>query len=83
MSTLSRYGALREFLLQPSVLPFVSVSYLQVFLRQPFDNSYLNEPECKSHNGLIVSMITKDDVFFLKDMVYSLGILYQMISLDP
>lgn len=82
MSTLSRYGALREFLLQPSVLPFVSVSYLQVFLRQPFDNSYLNEPECKSHNGLIVSMITKDD-FFFKDMVYSLGILYQMISLDP
>lgn len=82
MSTLSRYGALREFLLKPSVLPFVSVSYLQVFLRQPFDNSYLNEPECKSHNGLIVSMITKDD-FFLKDMVYSLGILYQMISLDP
>lgn len=46
------------------MLPFVSVSYPQVFLRQPFDNSYLNEPECKSHNGLIVSMITKDDDFF-------------------
>lgn len=33
-----------------------------------------NESKLKYHNGLIISMITKDDYFFI-DMVYSLSIL--------
>lgn len=53
-----------------------------MYFRQAFDNSYFNEPEFNSHNGLIVSIITKDDDI-LKNMVYSLDILYRMISLDP
>lgn len=36
---------------------------VQVMFRQLFDNSYFNEQEFETHNGLIISMKTKDDYF--------------------
>lgn len=79
-STLSRYGALWDLPLQCSI--YFCLLPVWVMFRQPFDNRCFNKPEFKSHNGLIVSIITKDDDI-LKNMVYSLDILYRIISLDP